>query len=783
MDALWQVRSLPNPPSDYVKAVGGHPLVAQLLYARGYHTLESARAFLDADVYVPASPFELPQMHRAVERIAVVLQAPVQRIGIWGDFDVDGQTSVVLLMQGLRRLGADDLVYHVPLRSEEGHGMQPDAVRRFIQDSQPALILTCDTGIAEHAGIGAAVSAGVDVIVTDHHQLPEVLPNAYACVNPQMLPLGHPLRTLPGVGTAYMLLLALAQHLDAAVDLADLLDLVALGIVADVAEQVGDTRYLLQRGLSILRGTTRRGLVELASTARFNLAQADESTIGFEIGPRLNALGRLGDASDGVRLLISDDLVEVRLLAQRVELLNSERKVLTQQVFDGAVAMITREPEILHHAALVLGHPEWHSGVLGIVATRLVEQYGRPVLLLRYQDDTAVGSARSVSGVDITRAIASCSQYTHSYGGHTMAAGVSLAVEHIDALRRILSNQVQAQLGGYDTVEAVGPLVDAVIDPEDVNETLAQQIARLGPFGSGNPMPLLLLTGMVIARSRALGREGRHTALRLRAADGVEVKLEFVWWRGMAQMTALRDYRLDITFTLERGQYRGKQQIQGVIHAVRRGQQRADHVDMHAIQWIDYRHVVDPHAALNVVLSSETSIVVWNEGLVLDVPSVRRTDLYEASVLVVWTCPASPAVLRDALFNIKPQKVVLFAETPLPSEVDKLVRSCAGLAKHALNVYDGRLDLRRGAGALGVTEGIIQRGVKLASIRFQVFRVVKSQPNKHAILLQWGRGGASDKETILWEQLSAAIDEMHAYHRFYKRSAAQSLLVTDETSG
>jgi len=285
----WLDPVLVDVPDELHQAVGGHPLVAETLTRRGTRSREAAQGFLDPVRYAPASPSALPDMESAVARVRSAIRQR-EPICVWGDFDVDGQTSTALLVSALRDLGAN-VGYHIPNRQSEGHGIDLAALARVI-DAGAKLIVTCDTGISAHEAVDYANLRGVDVVITDHHNLPPTLPNAYAVVNPKRLPDDHPLRELPGVGVAYKLIEALNGDTQL-VAMPDLLDLVALGIVADVAQQVGDTRYLLQRGLERLRKTERLGLRAMIELAEIDPARITEEHIGFSLAPRLNALGRL----------------------------------------------------------------------------------------------------------------------------------------------------------------------------------------------------------------------------------------------------------------------------------------------------------------------------------------------------------------------------------------------------------------------------------------------------------------------------------------------------------
>ncbi|HLF88166.1 MAG TPA: DHH family phosphoesterase, partial [Anaerolineales bacterium] len=315
-----------TPPADLQDYVGGPPLVAQVLAQRGITTPAQAGGFLDPRLYTPAPAVDLPNLSSAANRLELAMRSH-ETICVWGDFDVDGQTATTLLVETLRNLGAT-VSYHIPVRATESHGIKLPALKEVLALGA-RLVLTCDTGIAEHEAIDYAQSQGVDVVVTDHHSLPPTLPNAHALANPQMLPPGHPLRDLPGVGVAYKLAEELYVRAGRPDEAEKLLDLVALGIVADVAIQRADTRYLLQKGLEVLRNTNRLGLRTLFETADLNPAQLSEEHIGFAIAPRMNALGRLGDANGIVEFLTTEDLATARIVAQQLEGLNAQRKLLT----------------------------------------------------------------------------------------------------------------------------------------------------------------------------------------------------------------------------------------------------------------------------------------------------------------------------------------------------------------------------------------------------------------------------------------------------------------------
>ena len=511
-----------------------HPAVWQVCQRKDFPTLDALMGWLDPTAYQPASSLELPDLDVAVARIqsAIIRQ---ERVAVWGDFDVDGQTSTALLVSALRALNVSVLSY-IPNRMTEGHGVHLASLTRLIEQGIH-LVITCDTGVDAHEAVELARLHGVDVIITDHHKLPNELPNALAVVNPRRLPPDHPLRDLPGVGVAYKLIEALLP------DPTSYLDLVALGIVADVAVLRGDTRYLLQQGLQVLNTTTRLGLLTMMEYANIQLGKLDETTIAFQLAPRLNALGRLDDANSSTDLLTTHDLSTARRLANQLEALNLERRRLSDEVWESVNVLLEQQPGLLRHAALVLDHPKWHTGVMGIVANRCAEHYHKPTVLLNSGGEgIARGSARSVDGVDITDAIAMTESLLLGYGGHTMAAGVSLQTEQIDPFRRALSAQVRDQLGTATPETAL--MLDGTLTLDELTPLFFEQLFRLAPFGAGNPNPIWMVEAVQVVGTRAIGRQRKH--LRVTVADQTGTQADVLWWNSASVLEGWFDLALQV---------------------------------------------------------------------------------------------------------------------------------------------------------------------------------------------------------------------------------------------
>ena len=682
-------------PDDLRAAVAGHPVVAERLVRRGFLTPDSARRFLDASAYTPAAPDDLPDMDRAVSRLQKAIHNR-EHILVWGDFDVDGQTSTALLVSALRDLGAT-VGYHIPNRFSEGHGVHVPTLKTLL-DGGVDLLLTCDTGVSAHDAVKLAHSRMVDVVITDHHTLPDSLPDAEAVINPMRLPEGHPLRELPGVGTAYQLVRALydAKSSD------HLLDLVAVGIVADVMVLVDDTRYWLQRGLEVLRNEPRPGLRAMLERADIQPSDLTETDIGFTLAPRLNALGRLADANPAVELLTTGDAA---ILAERVnelEGLNQKRRFLTQQVYESAQHKIQDNPDLLKYAALVVSGEGWHTGVAGIVASRLVDDYACPVIVFSENEGIASGSARSVAGCNIVAAIRTQADLLTTYGGHNMAAGLSLPADKIFEFRRGLSGVVREALGKAEVQPQIA--IDAYVNLSEIDLDFADDIARLAPFGNGNP-PLTLATRNVHVKSRrTLGRRGDHLDLRLEDEAGNESRV--VWWFG--DVDAVPEGKFDLAFTVRANVYNGKREA--LIEWL--DARSTDGWTLHgggvsAYSVVDYRGQPDPQSLLDQVQNTYADVLVWREGTT-EVDGADRYHLRPAQTLAVWTMPPDPFVWEAALDIVQPQNLILFAERPAFETPQTLLTHLTGLLKYAQRAKDGQISAGELAAFTGQTEATIR---------------------------------------------------------------------------
>ena len=523
--------------------------VAQVLIHRGYRDVAAARAFLNPQLRQLSDPFELPDMAAAVERLLAGI-AKHERIVIYGDYDVDGITSSALLGRVLHSAGAT-VANFLPHRMDEGYGLSADGIARCLQEHKPNLLIAVDCGTSSPAEIAGLKREGVDVIVLDHHEPPEKLPECLL-VNPKRCG-GEPLAS---VGVTFKLAHALLKHdrkLAETIDLRDHLDLVALGTVADLVPLTGENRILVRAGLERLPDTDKIGL-----RALMDIADVPDKVrpyhIGFRLGPRLNAAGRLGDAMAALELLLTDDGARAAQLAKLLHSHNVERQQIEKRIVQEALAQA--EP-FVDDRVLVLENEAWHVGVIGIVASRVLQEYYRPTVVIGHGGK---GSCRSITGFSIVAALASCADLLVRYGGHEMAAGLSIEPGKVEEFRARLNEYAGQVLKAEDLQRVVR--ADAVVRLGELDADFFAALDRLEPCGQNNPTPVFAATGL---RLRGAPSVIKKKHLKFSVTDG-ETVVEAIWWgRADAELPAV----LDMAFLPEWHTFQGEGSVQLIVRDVR----------------------------------------------------------------------------------------------------------------------------------------------------------------------------------------------------------------------
>jgi len=766
---VWKLPEQINISPDLQTFVGD-PLLAQLLAQRGLTTVQAAHAFLDPDAYEPSPSTALPDLEAAVARLRRAIEQQ-ELICVWGDFDVDGQTSTALLVSTLQSLGAR-VSHYIPNRLTESHGLKMPALEQQLQ-SGAQLILTCDTGIDAHEVVEAANAAGVEIIITDHHDLPDTLPPAQAVINPKRLPETHPLRELPGVGVAYKLTEGLYESYGRSSESEAHLDLVALGIVADVARQTGDTRYLLQRGLARLQQSDRVGLQALIESARLRTERLTEEHISFWLAPRLNALGRLGDANLAVELLTTDNLSRARIIALQLEALNDRRKLLVDRTVVQALGQIEDSPALVEGKnAIVLAAADWHPGIIGIAANRLADQFGRPALLIALRPDgRGHGSARSVPGCDIHEALKSQAHLLTRFGGHPMAAGLTIKPENIVALRRGLSEALadcRSAAQERDTLR-----IDAVVELARISGDLLATLQRLAPFGAGNPAIRLGCRGLHIVEESAFGKTGDNK--RVVVADQADHRQEVIWWRGGHERSPRGTF--DLAFSLTSNDY-SQAEVQMVWVEAQEWEPVAPAASLEFIDWRreNYQPTGQTLSIINYQLSITDEVIIWAEGMELSgYRSSRRHELRPAEILVVWSAPPDPDTFQQAIKAVQPQQIYLVGQPSPFDTFPAFIKQLMGLVKHALSHKEGEIELDALAAALGHQPTTVRLGLSWLVAQGKLTIYVEEDG---WLVLRPAQQPPSAEAAAIEEILKAALAETAAYRQFFREAGLKALRQT-----
>ena len=530
------------------------PITAQILVNRGIENETEANLFLNCTLFDLPSPYLMKGMDRAIERIKKALKNN-ERIAIYGDYDVDGVTSTALLYSFLKVLKAN-VTYYNPDRLKEGYGINIDAVKKLAEQGV-SLIISGDCGITAVKEVEQAKELGVEFIVTDHHKPPQELPQAVSILNPKLSECKYPGKEIVGVGVIFNLVIALRRALrdegffkNGEPNLGDYLDLVALGTVADCAPLLDVNRILVKEGIKRMQSPKRLGVQALkeASSIKGEVTSYD---LGFKLGPRINASGRMSTAENAVALFISENLGEARELAKELNEKNSNRQSTEGEIIKEAISLLESNPALIGTNSIVLESRNWHPGIIGIVASRIVERYEKPTMLIAISEDgVGKGSGRSLEGINIYAALSECRELFLQFGGHEQAAGLSIREENVEKFREMFDKALENSEEQYEKKLKV----DCAIELDSLTDSLISEFELLQPFGIGNPEPALLSRTVEVVSQRIF--KDKHLGFKVKKGT----KLFDAIWFNMKEPFTLPD-KVDMVFTPEFNKWNGKKEI------------------------------------------------------------------------------------------------------------------------------------------------------------------------------------------------------------------------------
>lgn len=679
----WQLKTYsPGPVSVLCEKLGISRIMAQALVGRGITTEEEAKRFLRSDLGDLHDPFLMEGMEKAAKRLALAITSK-EEIAVWGDYDADGVTATALLMRVLQKLGAS-VRYHLPSRLQEGYGLNPSGIRK-LAEAGVRLLITVDSGIAASEEVALANELGMDVIVTDHHEPQDKIPDAFSVLNPKLGT--YPFRELAGVGVAFKLSQAVASLLgkgdlsepsEAKLWCQEFLDIVALGTVADVVPLIDENRIIVKAGLSLLSESQNPGLAAMLQGAGLSAKPLSSYHLGFILGPRLNAVGRLGDAEQAVELLLTDDPNEAQALAKSLEEINRQRQAMCEELYNTVSKTVTEEKQE-DAPVIVVGGEGWHPGVIGIVASRISESYKRPTILISWEGEEGRASGRSLPGFDLFAALTRCKEHLVRYGGHAQAAGLTIQRDKLAQLRQALC-QLAAE-DGFQLEEPVLELEGELL-PSQLSFELLGELELLGPHGEQNPEPLFLASGLEVLNWSWVGEGAKHLRLNLRDHTGVSLGgIGF----GMGDLAAKMEkylqgnQRIDLAYKPRLEEWRGTRKISMQMDSVRlhRGPAR-ETVKQPAIPILeqDGYTILD---AREVVAKGEYIAALLSDG--------ARPLLY---------CPSLEAAeaIRSQLQTLLPKLGERILLLDNPGNIERLARGDWSLAIWPLPLWTGELQQR-----------------------------------------------------------------------------------------
>lgn len=621
-------------------------LIAQLLINRGYDNPEAIRHFLSPDLSDLHDPFLLHDMDKAVERIQTAV-ADGEKITIYGDYDADGLTSTSIMYETLVEIGAN-VNYYIPNRFNDGYGPNLEAYRKIIADGT-SLIVTVDNGVSGYDVIEAANQLGCDVVITDHHELPEKLPNAYAIVHADLSP-DYPFKDLSGAGIAFKVATALNDEIPQ-----EKIDLAAIGTVADLVSMTGENRALVQFGLNVIHLTERPGLKALVKQAKLKLPQVSEEDIGFKIAPALNALGRMGAADAGVTLLTTTDEVEADKLAKLTDKKNEERKALVAQVALAAEQQ-AETPENRNRKTLVIAGKGWHTGILGIVASRISDKYDKPTVVLGIDETAGIakGSGRSIDGFDLFKVLDPSRDQMVAFGGHEMAVGLTVSLDKIKEVSQALEQvAVNEKL---DNQRKPVLKIDYEVSADDINQQLYDELAVLSPFGVDNPKPEFSIKPETLSNVMAIGADKSHLKFEIVGSHSKIGAIDFGVGSEVAEVKRLAN-NLKVAGSLGKNEFRGRTNLQIMV----------DDLSVDGCVVIDQRTT----KLVQQMFNQPGEYIFFNEKLMHKLKAYLgdeataclatqiNADFHHEKVVIV-DCPKSLADFKGLMSKVDANQIVLY---------------------------------------------------------------------------------------------------------------------------
>lgn len=758
-------------------------LIKRLLYSRGVKTDEEIKEFLNPLEMKLTHPKVFTDMEKCVERLSTAIDNG-EKIVIHGDFDADGVTSTSLLYRTFKYLGAD-VNYFIPNREREGHGFDTKALVKLMTQVKPKLIISCDCGISDVDAVNFLNSFKIDVIITDHHEAPEVLPSAYGIINPKASnALDESLTTkqiesltsLAGVGVAFKVAQGLLEKYSKLEFISEILPYVAVGTVADLVPLIGENRYYVTKGLDLITNGKHYGLSRLLESAGYK-GQITSEHIAFGIAPRINASGRLDTVDEALKVLISENKQEIEMAIQNLNEFNKVRQELCQNIFAEADELAKND----RNSAIVLFHKDWHIGIIGIVASMLVEKYYKPTFLMTYSEETKQYrcSARSVDGINLYDAISANAELFDGFGGHAMAGGLSFSEHSFDEVKSALCKTVKEMSQGKELKPFIN--IDLELMPDDIHVDLVEQISQLEPFGMCNPSPVFAIKNLKIKEKRLMGENKNH--LRLTCNAGTS-EFNCIRWK-QGDVSLVNGDVLDIAFHPQINVYNGNTSVQLIIDDIH-SEYLKEEENTVSVKLYDHRKKTGILPQVNdYVKNSKQKILIFAESksicdklrpfVSLAERIVTRDSLTPCDGLMFFDYPADRETFDRILEITSPVAVHFMSYEQKILDEEEFLKTVYKMLNFACHNNGGKVELRRCASFLG-------KSYKVFDLLFSVFEEVglvkiKEQTKDYYVL---DLTGETDISKILHSQkytlLLDMIEECEEFQKSLLEDEVYSIL-------
>ena len=696
---------------------GEKSLIKRLLASRGINGEKEVEEFLNPLSVTPSSPDVFTDMPKCVERLAKAIDNK-EKIVIYGDFDADGVTSTSLLYRTFSYLGAD-VSYFIPDREKEGHGFDTKALVKLMTALKPKLIISVDCGISDVDTVNFINSFKIDVIITDHHEAPEELPHAFGIINPKAQNALDEnlsakeitsLTSLAGVGVAFKVATALLQHYGKTEFISSILPYAAVGTVADVVPLVGENRYIVAKGLELISEGKHYGLKRLIENAGYSVEKGlTAETIAFGVAPRINASGRLDTVEQAIKVMISDNPQEIEMATQNLEEFNKIRQTLCQDTFVEADEMVKKEGN--RNPAIVLFNSKWHVGIIGIVASKLVEKYYKPAFLMTYSEETKQikCSARSIEGVHLYDVINSISEVLDGFGGHSLAAGLSFTPDKtpFKNVKELLIKAVKEMTTGKDLKPFLK--IDLELMPDDISTDLVEEISHLEPFGASNPSPVFAMKNLKLKEKKLMGENKNHLRLTVQK-DGSEFNC--IWWQ-KGDISLVNGDTLDVAFHPQINEFRGNTSVQLIIDDIHSEYLKEEEPETaNRMKIYDHRKKTGILPQVNdYIKNTKQNIMVFAESrqiieMLKPFKNITekiftREDAPQCDAVMFFDYPADRETFENIIRETSPQSIHLMNYTIKYFDEKEFLKTFTGMLRYAAHNNAGKVDLRRCASHLG----------------------------------------------------------------------------------